>query len=51
MARRELTFAVQVHNLMNDQSITGYATNAQSGEPLFWTQAGHSIFFSTSVKL
>ncbi len=51
LARHELTFAVQVYNLTNDQSITGYATNAQSGEPLFWTQAGRSIFFSTSVKL
>ena len=49
--RHLLTFNVQIYNLTNDQSITGYATNAVSGEPLFWTQAGRSVFFSTSVRL
>ena len=51
IGRHLVTFNVQVYNLTNDQSITGYATNAVSGEPLFWTQAGRSVFFSTSVKL
>ena len=49
--KKLLTFDVQVFNLFDDESITGFAASAKSGEPLYWTQAGRSIFFSVSAKI
>ena len=49
--RHRLTFDVQVYNLFNDESITQFAGSAVSGEALYWTQAGRSIFFSVSARI
>jgi iron complex outermembrane receptor protein len=49
--KKRLSFDVQVFNLFDDESITQFASSAKSGEALFWTQAGRSIFFSVSARL
>jgi iron complex outermembrane receptor protein len=51
-ARRKLNFRLYVNNLLDDHSLTGLAGTAGDGvTPLYWTDAGRSVFFSISASI
>ena len=42
---------VNVTNLLNHRSLTGYAGETLEAQPLYWVQAGRGIFFSVAAFL
>ena len=48
---RRVRAAVNVADLLDHQSITGYDGMTLEGQPLYWVQAGRSIFFSFTAYL
>lgn len=42
---------VNVTNLFNHQSLTGYDGQTLEGQALYWVQAGRGIFFSVAAYL
>ncbi len=48
---RHFRFGVNVANLFDHQSLTGYDGLTLEGQPLYWVQAGRSIFFSVAAYL
>ena len=48
---RRLRAAVNVTNLFDHQSITGYDGMTAEGQALYWVQAGRGVFFSVAAYL
>ncbi|MGI4946650.1 MAG: TonB-dependent receptor [Janthinobacterium lividum] len=46
-----LRTSVNVTNLLNHRSLTGYGGQTLEGAPLYWVQAGRGIFFSVAAFL
>ncbi len=51
VAKRRLSFDVQVYNLFDDRSFIGIDGTDAAGQALYWVDPGRSIFFSFAAKL
>ncbi|MGI4795181.1 MAG: hypothetical protein ACRYG8_14140, partial [Janthinobacterium lividum] len=47
----KLRTTVNVTNLLDHRSVTGYAGQTLEAQPLYWIQAGRGIFFSVAAFL
>ncbi len=49
--KRRVKISMNATNLLDRQSLTGFAASTLEGQPLYWVQAGRGVFFSISAYL